>query len=137
MKILKVLLMAICFSSLIYADEPLIGKELQEKAFIMGVKGSIVTRCLDDYKLAAERKGKKITDQELEVIPKVCACSADGIVEKLGGYDYFFQACEKDLNECKEELANRMAKLGLNQIKAVIKDCAIQYKDLMNNNNKK
>ena len=47
-----------------------------------------------------------------------------------------FQACEKDLNECKEELANRMAKLGLNQIKAVIKDCAIQYKDLMNNNKK-
>lgn len=136
MKILKVLLMAICFSSLIYADEPLIGKELQEKAFIMGVKGSIVTRCLDDYKLAAERKGKKITDQELEVISKVCDCSADGMVEKLGGYDYFFQACEKDINECKKELANRITKLGVNQIKAVVEDCAIQYKNLINNNKK-
>lgn len=113
-KILNVLFVFACFSSLVCADE----LSAQQKKSILDFKESLSQPCYYGHQAAAARDNYALSDEEKNTALKICNCIADKTVEKIGGENYILN---NDIVVVMDRATTIME--DINQIMPIVKEC--------------
>lgn len=116
MKKLSLFLLAVCFSSIVCAENK---SPFYKVGFIFGFKGGLGHSCVRSFKAGADKNNYTLSDQEINSLVKRCACIADKIIEKAGGEDFILN---NDNNSIKEKFRTIMS--DKNQMMPIlVKEC--------------